>query len=232
MNLDSGRYTILMLLLLSCMTPMLSFAEEEDAGLLITVGRAISLTDVDSSKPIEYSRQSDDVIIALRYYAYYPVEIRIFGDGTVRGERIHSTSVRSDNGVFTEVKVKHTFTTQLSEATMNGMLKSLKGLFSFDMSAVKKELGESVNCWEYCPGLVVSHGRGITAELEINVLKYTLRSGETMGSLSKTIQWDKTNIFDAASNFPQVYSLWDLKHGIEMLLDFCDCVPSRAKQVN
>jgi Pyruvate/2-oxoacid:ferredoxin oxidoreductase delta subunit len=229
MNLDSGRYTILMLLMLSCMTPVLSFAVEEDTGLLIAVGRAISLIDVDSSKPIEYSRQDNDVIIDLRYTTHSPVEIRIFGDGTVRGERIHSTSVISANGVFSSAKVKHTFTTQLSEAIMNGMLKSLTGLFNFDLSAVKKELSESANCWRYCPDVIISHEPSITAKLEINVLQYKLYSGETMDNVSKIIKWDKTDVFDAASKFPQVYSLQELKRAIEGLLDFCDCLPSHAR---
>lgn len=229
MNFDSGRYTTLMLLMLSCMTPVLSFAVEEDTGLLIAVGRAISLTDVDSSKPIEYSRQDNDVIIDLRYTANSPVTIRVFGDGTMRGERFHNTSVYSADGVFSSVKVKHTFTTQLSEATMNGVLSSLTGLFNFDLSAVKKELSKSANCWWYCPDVIISDGPGITAELEINVLKYTLYSGETMDNVNKTIKWDETDIFDAASKFPQVYSLQELKRAIEKLLDFCDCVPSHVK---
>lgn len=150
-NLDSDRYTILMLLLLLCMTPVLSLAVEKDTGTAVLVGRAISLTDVDSFKPIEYSRQSDDVIIGLRYSASTPVKIQIFGDGTVRGERIHSTSVRADSGVYAQVKVKHTFTAQLSEEHMYGMLKSTASLFNFDLAKVKKELSESVNCWDYCP---------------------------------------------------------------------------------
>jgi len=222
MNLDSGRYTILMLLMLSCITPILTFAVE-DTGLLIAVGRAIGLTDVDTSKPIEYSRQSDDVIISLIYTTSSPVKIKIFGDGAVRGERINNTSVVSDNGVFSSVKVQHSFTAQLSEAAMKGMLKSLTGLFNFDLSAVKKELGDSVNCWEYCPGLIVSHERGITAELEINVLKYTLYSGKTIENLKKNIKWDKTDVFTTAAKFPQVYFLQELKGEIERLLEFCDC---------
>jgi len=211
------------------MTPALSFAAEEDTGLVAVISRQVNITDVDSSKPIEYSRQSNDVIIGLRYDASSPVKIQIFGDGTVRGERIHSISVRADSGVYTLVNVKHTFTVQLSEELMHGLLKSMSSLLSFDLAAVQKELSESVDCWYYCPDLIISHELGITAELELNVLNHTLYSGEVIENANKTIKWDKTDIFDAASKFPQVYSLQELKRAIEKLLDLCDCVPSHVK---
>ncbi len=228
MNLDSDRYTKLMLLLLLCMTSVPSLAVEKDTGTAVLVGRAFSLTDVDSFKPIEYSRQSDDVIIGLRYGASTPVKIQIFGDGTVRGERIHSTSVRADNGVYAQVKVKHTFTAQLSGEHMQGMLKSMAGLFNLELATVKKELSESVNCWDYCPDVIIYDGPGITAELEINVLTYTLISGNIIENANKVIKWDKTDVFEAAAKFPQVYDLQELKGAIEELLDFCDCVPAHA----
>ena len=180
MDLDSGHYTILTLLLLSCMTPVLSLAVEKDTGPADLVGRVISLTDVDSFKPIEYSRQSDDVIIGLRYGASTPVKIQIFGDGTVRGERIHSTSVRADSGVYAQVKVKHTFTAQLSEEHMHGMLKTMASLFNFDLGTVKKELSESVNCWSYCPDLIIYHecvSRQLLCPVRIDSLKITLLRG-------------------------------------------------------
>lgn len=77
--------------------------------------------------------------------------------------------------------------------------------------------------------MIISDGPGITAKLEINVLKYTLNSGNIIENANKIIKWDKTNIFDAASKFPQVYSLQELKLVIEKLLDFCDCVLSHVK---
>jgi len=228
MNLESGPYPLLLLILLSCIFPVSPCAKEDDAGLVVATGRPISLADVNSSMPIEYSRQSDKVIVDLRYVASSPVNIQIFGDGTVHGERTHSTSVRADNGIYKLVDVKHTFTAKLSEQLMHGMLNSMGSLLSFDPSVVQKELSESVDCWFYCPDAIISDGPGITTELKINILKYTLQSGETVENVNKIIKWDKTDVFETAAKFPQVYNLQELKGAIEVLLEFCDCVPEHV----
>ena len=224
MNLEPDRHMVLMLSFIICIAPILSIAED-NSGLIIAVGKPISLTDVDISMPIEYSKQKDDVIIRLRY-PLNDVHIQIFGDGTVRGERNHNATVPSTNGVFTTMQVKHTFTTQLSEVTMKQMLMSMTGLINFDLPAVKKELSESPNCWRYCTDLIISHKQGVTSELEINLLKYTLKSGDIVEGTNKSIKWDKTDIFEAAAKFPRNFSLQDLKGRIEEIMGFCDCLPS------
>lgn len=220
----SGQQIILILLLFSCNFPCVCFAAEEGVVLSV-VGRTVSSADIDTSRPIEYSRHSDDVIISLIYKKGSPVKILVFGDGAVRGEQMHTVSVVSTSGVYANVNVKHIFTAQLSESEMKGMLKSLASLFSFDLPKVKKELGESVNCWVYCPDVIVSDDAGTTTEMEINVLKYTQFSGETMRDIKKTVIWDKTDIFEAAARFPRVYALQQLKHEINDLLNFCKCMP-------
>ena len=91
-----------------------------------------------------------------------------------------------------------------------------------------KELSESVNCWSYCPDVIIYHALGITAELEINVLKYTLNSGNIIENANKIIKWDKTDVFYAAEKFPQVYYLQMLEYAIGNLLKFCNCVPAHA----
>ena len=98
MNLESGRNTVLMLIFIICTAPILSFAAD-NSGLKLGLVKPISSTDVNTSIPIEYSRQKDDVIIRLRY-ALNDVHIQIFGDGTVWDERNHNSSFPSTNNAF------------------------------------------------------------------------------------------------------------------------------------
>ena len=91
-------------------------------------------------------------MIGLRYGASTPVKIQIFGDGTVRG-RIHSTSVRADSGVYAQVKVKHTFTAQLSEEHMHGILSQWQ---HFDLGTSAKVLIVGLPRFNYLPRVCLS----------------------------------------------------------------------------
>lgn len=211
------RVLVIFLWLYSC----LCLAGERNDEPLVAVGGPVSLSDIDTSRPVGYSRRRDDVIISLVYRSTFPVEISIFGNGDVRGETTRAVSVVSKNGVFRQVNVKHVFTTHLSEDEMEGMLKSMAGLLNFDLALVKTELAESKDCWVYCPDVIVSDAPGTTAELRINVLNYTLYSGEVIKNIKKTIGWDKTDLLEAAKKFPHVYKLQVLGREVSKLLAFC-----------
>ena len=214
MILNSRNYKIL-LTLLTCMISGVTYAAEDDL-LLEVFGRPISHLDVDTSKPVEYSRHSDDVFISL---TYYNVQLKVYGDGAVRGERVVRTSYSGMYGV----EMTHSFKGELSDSAMKHLAVSTAYLSRFELSEVKEKLESDANCWSYCTDIIMGHGLGVTAELDINFLKYELNNGEIVVNRTMNIKWDETDIFEAAVKFPHIHDVQSFKSVMGDLLQLCSC---------